>query len=353
MLTPEALGAHRVIEPPGALLQAATRLDAESPPGPTEMAVEVELLSLDSTSHRQISGECGHDGQRMAAQIVDIVRTAGKMHNPVTGSGGILIGRTAFIGEDFPARDIDVGDRVATLGSLTMTPLRLDEVGPVDPASPHVPARGRAIVARTAPWTRPPEDLPFRLIVACLDVYGAAPKVRALAPRGGRVLVLGTGRAGLISLAAARVGVGAGGMVTALDYSPQAVALAEEAGLYDVGVVADARDAVATLRALEARGVPPADLTVSVVNAPGCEVSAVLATRPFGDVLFFSMSTSFTRATLGAEAFASTARMHLGSGYDEDQGAFTLELVRAHRGLFDALCVLEHVDPSERAPLRG
>lgn len=130
MLTPEALRAHRVIDPPGALPQAATRLDAESPPGPTEMAVEVELLSLDSTSHRQISGECGRDARRMAARIVDIARTAGKMHNPVTGSGGILIGRAAFIGEGFPARDIDVGDRVATLGSLTMTPLRLDGVGP-------------------------------------------------------------------------------------------------------------------------------------------------------------------------------------------------------------------------------
>jgi L-erythro-3,5-diaminohexanoate dehydrogenase len=351
MLTPDALGAHRVIDPSGALPQAAARLDAKSPPGPTEMAVEVELLSLDSTSHRQVSEECGRDPDRMADRIAQIVQTAGKLHNPVTGSGGILVGRAVFVGEDFPAGDIRIADRVVTLGSLTMTPLRLDEVGPVDPGSPHIPARGQAIVAQTAPWTRPPEDLPFRLAVACLDVYGAAPKVRSLAPRGGHVLVMGAGRAGLISLAAARAGVGQKGLVTSLDHSPQAVALAEEAQLCDVGVVADARDAVATLRALEARGVPSADLTVSVVNAPDCEVSAILATRHSGDVLFFSMSTSFTRATLGAESFGSTARMLLGSGYDEDRGALTLELVRTHPRLFDALCVLEHIDPSDSPPL--
>ena len=49
----------------------------------------------------------------------------GKQHNPVTGSGGMFIGYVREIGERLRDRiDLKAGDRIASLVSLTLTPLR-------------------------------------------------------------------------------------------------------------------------------------------------------------------------------------------------------------------------------------
>lgn len=337
----EMLGAHRVLEPPGSLPQAAWRLDAESPPGATELAVDVELISLDATSHRQLAEAAGGDPSAIEESIAEIVQTRGKMHNPVTGSGGILVGAAAAIGPEFPADGLRLGDRVASLASLTLTPLRLDAIGPVDAASPHVPVRGRAIVSATAPWTRLPDDLSLPVVVAVLDVCGAPAHTRALANTGEHVMVIGAGRAGLLSLAAAREAVGVQGRVTALDLSSEAIAAVLTAGLCDAGVVADATNPVETVAQLARQNIPSADLTVFVVDAPRCELTAVLATRPGGTVLFFSMATSFTAAALGAEGFGSSATMLIGSGYTSDRGEFAMDLVRRTPPLWELLTARE------------
>ena len=58
----------------------------------------MERLNIDSASFRQISEEAGGDPDRIAAIIRRIVDERGKMHNPVTGSGGMLIGTVREVG---------------------------------------------------------------------------------------------------------------------------------------------------------------------------------------------------------------------------------------------------------------
>jgi L-erythro-3,5-diaminohexanoate dehydrogenase len=94
---------------------------------------------------------------------------------------------------------------------------------------------------------------------------------------------------------------------------------------------------VGSLRALEEAGLSRADLTVVVVNATDCEAAAILLTADHGLVLFFSMATSFTKAALGADGLASSARMLIGSGYAPDRGAYALELVGRDERLQRAL----------------
>jgi L-erythro-3,5-diaminohexanoate dehydrogenase len=337
--TAERFGAHRVLAPAGALPQAADRLDATSPVRASELELDVELLNLDSTSHRQIAEASGGDAGAMAAHIAEIVAAHGKMHNPVTGSGGILVGRARAAGPAFPLGGSWPEVRVATLASLTLTPLRLDAVGPLDPGSPQIPVRGRAFVSATMPWAPVPDDLPLPVVLAVLDVYGVTSHVRDLAALGDDVLVLGAGRAGLLATAAAREAVGADGTVTVVDVASAAVDRAAALGAR--GVVADARDALALVGALDAAGVRRAALTVVVVNVPGCENGAVMATRDDGRVVFFSMATSFTRAALGHEGLGSEARLIIGSGYAPDRGAHALGLVRRHPALARAFSALE------------
>lgn len=331
----ERLGAGRVLEPRGALPQPAERLDPAGPVRPREFEVAVERLCLDSTSYRNLRERAGGDARLMSKLIREIVEARGKMHNPETESGGVLLGRVSAVGEGFenpPA----VGDRIATLGSLTLTPLRLEAIRDLDPVTPQVAVRGTAYVFERAAWAPVPDDLPLTAALEVLDVCAAASQVRALAPLDGTVCVLGAGHAGKLALAAARETM-AGGTAVAVDVDPDAIESVREFGLCDVGVVADLRDPLGALEAMRAAGAPPADLTVVVVNATRCEATALLLTADEGTVLFFSMATGFSHAALAADGIGSSARMLIGSGFSPDRGAYALDLVRRSKDLRGAL----------------
>ena len=331
------LGIDRVAEPQGALPQAAERLDPGPPARDGELEIAVERLCLDSTSHRNLRERCGADPGAMAERIMAIVAGRGKMHNPETDSGGILVGRAGPAGPGHPAAP-EPGTRIATLGSLTMTPLRLGAVTELDPDSPQVGVEGTAYVFGRASWAEVPDDLPLEAALDVFDVCAAAAQLRELIPANGTVLVLGAGHAGKLAMAAAR-DLMRDGTVVAADVDPEAIELVRRLGLCDIGVVADLRDPVAALAAIEAAGVTPAQLTVVVVNADRCEATAILLTAERGTVLFFSMATSFGAAALAADGTGSDVRMRIGSGHAPDRGAYALELVRGSAALREALGV--------------
>jgi L-erythro-3,5-diaminohexanoate dehydrogenase len=331
------LGADRVLDPPGALPQPATRLAASGPVRAYEFEVSVERLCLDSTSFRNLRQRAGSDADRIADRIIEIVEGRGKMHNPETDSGGILLGTVAAVGDRYESPPA-LGDRIATLSSLTLTPLHLDAVSRVDPGSPQVEVSGTAYVSDRAAWAPVPDDLPLTTALEVYDVCAAASQTRALAAGADAVYVLGAGHAGKLALAAARDSM-QGGTVVAVDVDGAAVRSVAELGLCDVGVTADLRDPLAALDAICAAGAPPADLTVVVVNATGCEPAAILLTAEGGTTLFFSMATSFSAAALAADGIGSEVRMLVGGGYAPDRGAYALELVRGSDPLRRALGV--------------
>ncbi len=334
----EALGTARVLEPPGALPQAALRLDLSLPLQPYEIEIAVDTLCLDSTSFRQLVESCDHDSVKIGEAIGSIVAERGKMQNPVTGSGGILTGTVRACGQEY--RDPPpIGARIVTLASLTLIPLRLESVGDVDLGSPHVPVTGTAYLPWTAPWADYPDGVPLEAALAALDVCNSASQTRALIDGDTRtVLVLGGGHAGLLALAAARDSVsGEAARIVLMDADERICQRARDLDLCDVAVCADLRDAVGALQRLEQAGIPRADLTVVVVNATDCEAASILLTADHGTVLFLSMATSFTKAALGSEGMASTARMLIGSGYMPDRGEYAMQLLSRDERLQHAL----------------
>ena len=323
--------------PAGALPQAAVQLDAELPLQPNEVELDVDMLAVDSTSFRQLVESSDRNPQEVAAAILEIVAQRGKLQNPVTGSGGILAGTVSAVGLEY--RDPPpVGARVISLASLTLTPLRLSHVGAVDPARPHVPVRGTAYLPWTAPLAPYPDGLSLDAALAALDVCNAASQTRSLIAPGTRtMLVLGGGHGGLLALAAGRDCLADGSRLVLIDANERICERARELGLCDLALSLDLRDAVGALTGLEQAGIPRADLTVVVVNASDCEAASLLLTSSDGTILFFSMATSFTKAALGSEGMASTARMLIGSGYIADRGEYALELLRRDERLQRAL----------------
>ena len=335
MTVPCPFGSHRA---GGRLPQSAERLDATLPIRPNELLIEVACLNLDSSSMRQIAESCAHDQDRMRTRIAEIVRARGKMHNPVTGSGGVLVGRVAEIGPDFPRGGVAVGDEICTLVSLTLTPLALRSIGAIDIKAPQIAVERHAILFASGLFTHLPNDIPRHAAIALCDVAGAPGHVAKLARAGQTVCVLGSGRAGLLSLCAARQAMGRDGVVIGLDASPEALRRAQSLGIADAMIETDLRDPLATHRAVvAATGGRLADLTVVTTNVAGCEGGAILATRPRGRILFFSMATSFTAAALTAEGVGRDVEMIIGNGYTEGWVETAFGLYRSNAGLAAAL----------------
>ncbi len=319
-------GSHRA---GGGLPQPAARVDPGLPIRSNELLIAVEALNLDSSSMRQIAEACAGDEAAMRARIAGIVAERGKMHNPVTGSGGVAVGRVQEIGAGFPARGLVPGERVCTLVSLSLTPLALTRIGRIDAATAQVEADGHAILFESGLWARMPDDIPAAVALALFDIAGAPGTVVKSVRPGDCVVVLGTGRAGLLSLYAARRALGASGRLIGADAGAAVVDEVRALGVADEVLRLDLRDPMATYAALHAAtGGRLADLAVNTTNVGGTEGATILATRNGGRAFFFSMATSFTAAALTAEGVGRDIEMLIGNGYTEGWTAAALDLYR-------------------------
>ncbi|MEO5853113.1 MAG: L-erythro-3,5-diaminohexanoate dehydrogenase [Nocardioides sp.] len=341
--TGDPTGLHRVLDEPTVLPQAARRLDTRAELWPDEVRIRVERLNLDAASFRQLErthtdGAGTVDGEALRAEVLAIVAARGKMQNPETGSGGMLIGTVEEVGPE-STLGLAVGDRVATLVSLTLTPLVIEDgLSRWDGRGEQVPADGYAVLFGRSIAAVLPDDLPHDLALAVLDVCGAPALTHRLVAQYEQPVVAvvgGGGKSGSLSIAAA-ARAGAQRVIGVVPHAAEA-ALLEAAGIADAVAVADARDPVALRDAVTTAG-GPADITVVCVDVPGCEGGAILATAPGGTVLFFSMATSFSAAALGAEGLAADVTMLVGNGYVPGHAAYALDLLRDNegvRGLFE------------------
>lgn len=330
----DALGTHRVIDPPGAMPQSARKIDNTPIAFENEILCDVETLNIDSASFKQIRDHCEGDPKRIGEHIMQTVRERGKQHNPVTGSGGMFIGRILKVGERLRARiGIQAGERIASLVSLTLTPLYIESITRIDVETGRVWIRGKAVLFESGLWAKLPSDIDDDVALAVLDVAGAPAQVKRMTKPGMTVVVIGAdGKSGMLSCAQAKVQAGAGGRVigVAPDADTPAAQALKRAGLVDAFIEADARDAIGLSQQVAAVAPELADLVINCVNVPGTELSSILSTKQHGTVYFFSMSTSFTAAALGAEGVGKDVTMIIGNGYAEGHAGCALQTLREH-----------------------
>lgn len=329
-------GVHRSLEPAGSLPQPAWKLDNTMEIWDNEILIDVETLNIDAASFRQMSEQAGGDSRGIQDIILKTVADRGKQHNPVTGSGGMLVGKVARIGEALKGKiDLAVGDRIATLVSLSLTPLQIAEITAIRTETCQVDVTAQAVLFESGIYAKLPEDMPDQLALAVLDVAGAPAQTAKIVQPGDTVLVIGGGgKSGLLCLHEAKKQAGPQGKVIALDLTGSALARIERAGSADIILQGDAKDSVAVLtkvsQATEGR---LADITINCVDVPGTEMSSILATRDEGLVYFFSMATSFTAAALGAEGVGKDVQMLIGNGYTKGHAEIALNVLRESAAL--------------------
>lgn len=329
-------GTHRVIEPQGVLPQPARVLNNDmSEIWDNELLIDVIRLNVDSASFHQIKTKLQKQGhtdleKAFAEHAIDLTERTGKHKNEDTGSGGMLIGRVAQIGPKFEMKEkIAVGDKIASLVSLSLTPLKINKVKQVLLDKDQVEIEGQAILFSSGIYAKLPDDMDENLALSVLDVAGAPTQVERLVNPGDTVVIIGAnGKSGVLCNAMARERADVSGRVIGIVRNPSYIETCLQTGCHDV-IIANATDALTIEREVKKlTDGRMADVVINVVNIEDTELPSIMACRDRGIVYFFSMATSFTKAALGAEGIGADVDMILGNGYAHDHAIISLDLLR-------------------------
>lgn len=325
-------GTHRVIEPKGVLPQPAKKIDNNMDVlYDNEILINVQTLNVDSASFTQIKNQAEGDEKKIAEIMMGIVAERGKHQNPVTGSGGMLIGTIEKIGPALDGKtDLKVGDKIATLVSLSLTPLRIDKIKEIRKDIDQVDIEGKAILFESGIYSKIPTDMPENLVLSALDVAGAPAQVARLVKPGDTVVIIGAGgKSGMLCCYEAKKRAGVTGKVIGVTHSQKSTDRLKSLGFADIVFSANAQMPVEVMNEIaEYTNGQMADVTINNVNVPDTEMTSILCTKNTGTVYFFSMATSFTKAALGAEGVGSDVNMIIGNGYTKGHAEITLQLFR-------------------------
>lgn len=328
-------GSHRVIFPKGLLPQAAEKISNSPEIYSNEILIDVIALQPTATAFGRLKRECEGDKEKISQAILEIVEARGKFQDPVSKSGGILIGRVKEIGADLQGRkDLQVGDKIATLVSLSLTPLKIYEITDLDLDTEQVYCKADAVLFESGIYTKLPEDLGDPLSLALMDVAGAPAQVAVHAKPGDVVVVMGAGKAGLLCLAEAKKRVAPTGTVVCMEYSQAQCDVVNSLGIADVVIQANGQEPLGSYQKYrDVMGERLADFTVSTVSVADTELSTILVTKDEGQIYFFSMSTDFVKASLGAEGVGKYVPMLIGNGYYPGHAQIAFDIVRREEKL--------------------
>jgi len=333
--TTDPYGVTRSIEPRGVLPQQAWQLDPSLPLAEDEIEILVECLNIDSASFIQIAESANQNPDKIIETIKTTIKTRGKQHNPVTSSGGMLLGSVGRIGPKYPNAVLNLkpGDKIASLVSLSLTPLELDQVLGLNLSAHQLKVRGRAFLFASSPLAKIPSDLSESMVLSALDVCGAPGQAARMVKPNQDVAVLGGGgKSGVLILYQAKL---KGARTLAVEYSARAAEKLKAYSFIDQVIVADATQAVTCSNLVKSVYPKGADLVFNCANVSETEMATILSTKEGGQAYFFSMATSFSRAALGAEGLGADVTLIMGNGFVPGHSELTLQSLRDSKELYD------------------
>lgn len=333
-------GTHRVIEPKGVLPQPARIISNDMEIWDNEIKLDVIRLNVDSASFHQIKTKLEKQGhadleKAFADHVIDLTSRTGKHKNEDTGSGGMLIGVVKEIGPNFEMKEqIKVGDKIASLVSLSLTPLKVKKVNKVHLDKDQVEIEGEAVLFSSGIYAKLPDDMNENLALSVLDVAGAPAQVQRLVKPGDNVVILGAnGKSGVLCNAIAKERTGVSGKVIGIVRKQDYAETCKITGCDEV-IIADATDAITVEKEVSRlTNGKMADVVINCVNVEDTEMATIMACKDRGLVYFFSMATSFTKAALGAEGIGADVDMILGNGYAHDHALISIDLLRRNATL--------------------
>ncbi len=327
-------GTERVLEPKHVLPTSAWKLDNSRYLYPGELRLDVKRIHIEGTSFKEFCLEGGDNDQKIKEKIMDIVIHRGKLHNPVTDTGGLLYGVVSEIGLEYPnAKNLKVGDEVICNASLASVPLDLQEITFIDRAYGQIEVEGHAIIAAEMPVLKKPEDLPLKLLMYTLDESGTIYRISTSAIGKKRFLVVGNNLLSnlLFGLAIRKVARDDAQIVCLLDKNTDAVLKGESIDRLTKEVFTEVHYVnilrpLECIEKIESEGL--FDLSVNCVDITGAETINILATKSGGTVVFANLINNYNIALYITEAISRQLDIRCADGYLEAYDSFDFEIVR-------------------------
>ncbi|KAL6057002.1 Myotubularin-like phosphatase domain [Balamuthia mandrillaris] len=279
-------GFHRVLEePPGTLPHAAKCLDnTPSLMNEYEILLQLDMLCLARNSMKQI-----YDNHTdLTSGIMEIVPERGKMHNPATNSGGLLLGTVKQIGEEVRQKlqPLSVGQRVIPTCSLSTVPIRVSAVGD-GYGDQLVHVKGDAIVFGRYSFVPVPDGLDSEVALLAVDVGRCLAAVPRYLGQKNTVCIVGCGRVGLMALCLVR-SLAPTAKILCVDSSADRLEIVNSLKKADKVEKINAMNAQQMIQFLQSNTTDGVgvDLVLNCTTLQGVEASVLTAARPGGAVLF-------------------------------------------------------------------
>ena len=185
-------GMNRVLEPQHVLPTSAWRLDNTRTIMPHEIRVDIKRIHVEGTSFKQICMESNDNDQRIKQKIMDIVIRRGKLHNPVTDTGGLFYGTVSEIGKDYDnQKNFKPGEEVVCNASLASVPIYINNIISIDRAFGQIEVEGYAILYDEVPLVRKPEGIPINLLLFTFNESGTLYRITNTAVGKKKFLIVG------------------------------------------------------------------------------------------------------------------------------------------------------------------
>lgn len=326
----DTFGIGRSMEPAHSLPQQAWRIDNTTELRPDELLIDVKIVSINLVSFNEIWDETGDNDTLLCQRVMEIIQERGKLHNPVTNTGGMLYGKVAQMGSEYPnLYGLAPGDEIISLASLSITPLKLDRILCVDYACAQLTVEGRAILYASSPVVKRPPDIPLQVVISAMDEAGVSACTHRIVEPGQSVLVLGAGgRSGLLCGYAARDKMKSSGRLVGIVRNENHRQLLERYGVYDEVLALDATDIEGFCSGRESAVAQQFDVVINCINSVNTEIAALVAVKPRGILYFATLGCDYKFTGLTAEGIGKQVHIIPYAGFMEGHAEYTLGLLR-------------------------
>ena len=327
-------GIQRVLEPKNVLPTSAWKLDNGRNIYPDELRVSIKRIHLEGTGFKQICTESNDDEKKIKQNIIDMVIRRGKLHNPVTDTGGLVMGTVEEIGSGYDnVQGLKEGDLVICNASAASLPMYIEEITSINRAFNQVEAKGYVIVHSMIPVVKAPEDLPLDMLMFAFDQSGTLFRLRSLVGAKKRILVVGNSMlTNLLYGYVIRKTAPEGSEITCLLDKRTNTRLAGRgidsliSKVFNEVNFLDILKPIECLKKLNAESF--FDLSINCAEIPGAETINILATKPGGTVLFANLINNLNIALYITESISKSLDVRGAEGYLEGYDDFDVEVVR-------------------------
>lgn len=326
-------GINRVLEPQHVLPTSAWRLDNSRNIASQEIRVDIKRIHIEGTSFKQICLESNDNDQRIKQKIIDIVIRRGKLHNPVTDTGGLFYGTVAEIGEEYNNyKGFSKGEEVICNASLASFPIYINKITSIDRTYGQIDVEGYAVLSSRIPLVRRPRGVPIDLMLFTFNESGTLYRISNTAVGKRKFLVVGNNLLSniLFGYAIRKVAREDAEVVCLLDKKSDIV-LEGKSITELIQTVFTEVHYVDILKPMECLAELNADalfdLSVNCADIPGAETINILATKSGGTVVFANLINNYNIAVYITESISRQLDIRCADGYLEACDEFNIDMV--------------------------